>query len=53
MNLSSLKLHAPILVNFLVEELNLNGIKGTEMDPIILPFSTREFSNFLHWIHDR
>ncbi|KAJ3888505.1 hypothetical protein GG344DRAFT_79680 [Lentinula edodes] len=53
MNLSSLKLHAPILVNFFVEELNLNGIKGTEMDPIILPFSTREFSNFLHWIHDR
>ncbi|KAJ3897993.1 hypothetical protein F5879DRAFT_995284 [Lentinula edodes] len=53
MNLSSLKLHAPILVNFFIEELNLNGIKGTEMDPIILPFLTQEFSNFLHWIYDR
>ncbi|KAJ3838577.1 hypothetical protein F5878DRAFT_661064 [Lentinula raphanica] len=53
-NLASLKLHAPVLVRYLVHELGLNkAVGGTEKDPVVLPFTSQEFTNFMNWIHDR
>ncbi|KAJ4498768.1 hypothetical protein C8R41DRAFT_817630 [Lentinula lateritia] len=51
LHLSLLELHAPVLANFLTQA--LESVEGTEENPVILPFTTREFTCFLDWIHDR